>query len=256
MALIGHVDVLAPQSLSGDSPSTARTKINNNFTLGKTESQKIEERIEHSFSSLHGEGLLTVPTATYSADSLQVTFGAFTCLLGVYIAYAGGQATLLANQTGASLYFCQDGTFATTLPTTKTYFAIGTYTTDGTGCTAFTVAGKLLLPILTTISGTVAGIYVPDDTDIADGYVDHSATATIAVDGVLKLTVTPSSAFYVEELYPGGVLDADSGTQYSPPRQRTNEGFHYRVTRRAGYAYSSYPTCTLTYSRTGLVLAS
>lgn len=256
MALIGHVDVLSPQSLAADAPTTAQTKLNSNFTLGEAESQKIENRVENSFSCLFGEGLLTVPTATYSAASLQVTIGAFPALLGVYIAYPGGQTTLLASQTDATLYFCQDGTFATSIPTTKTYFAIATYSSDGSGITAFTLTGHLVMPKLVTVTGTVAGIYVPDDVDYTEGYVDHSASGIVAVDGCLKLTVSPSTDFYVEELYPGGVLDEDSGYLTSPPHQRTNKGFWYKLYRKAGYSYSSYPACTLTYTRTFLALTS
>lgn len=257
MALIGHLDVLAPQTISNNDPETTKSKLNTNFTLGESESQKIEERLEHSQSSLFGEGLLTVPTVTTSASSLQITFGAFTSLLGVYISYAGGTATVLASQTNASLYFCQDQTFATTLPATKTYFIIGTYTSDTDGVTSFTLTNKLLIPKLVTVTGTVSGVYVPDDDDTsAAQYVDHSATAIFAIDGKLKLTVSDNDKFTVSEVYPGGMLDKDSDFEHIPLHQRTDGGFWFQVVRKAAYAYAGSETCDVTYSRTGLILAT
>lgn len=253
--IIGHLDVLAPQTLSGDSGETARTKLNSNASLAESEAQKIEERVEHSLSSLFGEGLLTVPTIAYTGSSLAVTIGAFTYLCGVYLSYAGGQATLLASQTGATLYLNNDLTFSTTLPTVKSYVVFGTYTTSGSGVTSFALNNKLLLPKLVTITGTVSGIVVPESPGYADGYLDHSSTSVVGIDGNLTLTVTPDSDFYVEELYSTPVVTTDSDTLNSPPHNRTEKGFHYRITRRSGYYYAGNNSASLTYTRTFLAIA-
>ncbi len=256
MALIDHVTILSAQTWSNDAPSVAASKYNSAQALWESEMQNVEDRQEHSNDELFGEGFLTTPAITSSGSSLQITVGAFTCLNGAYVSYGGGTATLLASQTGASLYFQNDGTFSTTLPTTKTYFVFGTYTTTGSGVTTFTLSSKLLIPKLVTITGTVANIYVPDDVDYATGYVDHSATTLFAVDGSLKLTVSDTDAFTVEELYPGGMIDKDSNFLHNPPHQRTNGGFHYKLTRGAAYPYAADPTVTLTYTRTGMCIAT
>ena len=254
MAIIGHIDVLTPQSVAGKAPAEAQQTIDNNDLLAESEGQNIEERVEHSFSSLFSEGLLTVPSVTISGSSLQITFGAFNALLGVYIAYAGGTATVLANQTSQPLYFPQNQTFTTTLPTTKTYFIIGTYTSNGSGVTSFTLTNKLLIPTLYTLTGSVA-LNIPDDVDYTQGYLDHSATVLFAIDGKLKLTVSDSDVFTVEELYPGAMIDQDSSFAHDPLHQRTDGGFWYKISRSGSYTYAAYPNCTLTYTRTGLRLA-
>lgn len=258
MSLTYHNAVLAPQTVGSgvpDSPATFSAKANANWTLGKTELQAASDALQDALSSLFGQGLLTVPTVTVSASSLTVTISDFKALIGAEVVWSEDTVNLLASQSGASLYFCQDGTFSTTLPTTKSYCVIGTYTTTGTGVTTFTVAGHLLLPTLVTVTGTVAAINVPDDVDYVEGYVDHSSTTLFAVDGCLKLNVDDTDAFTVEELYPGGMVDLNSDFLHIPPRQRTNGGFHYKISRQSAYSYSAEPVVTLTYTRTGLALA-
>lgn len=255
MSLTYHTAILAPQTLSNDSPVNFVTKANGNWTLGKTELQGAIDAVQDALSTLFGEGLLSLPTVSYSGSSLSVTIGTCKVLIGEEIVYAGGAFVALANQTGASCYFCQDGTFANTVPTTKSYAVIGTYNSNGTGVTSFTLSGGCVLPKLVTVTGTVT-VNVPDDVDYATGYVDHSASTVFAIDGKLKLTVSDTDAFTIEELYPGGMIDHDSNFANNPPHQRTDGGFWYKVTRKADYYYSTDPNVTITYTRTGLVTAT
>lgn len=254
MSLTYHTSVLSPQSVAGKSAAVAIQTLDANFLLAKTETQKVSDATTDTVSTLHGEGLLTVPTVAVSASSLAVTIGTFKALIGTEVVYAGGQFTALASQSAGVCYFCADGTFSTTLPTTKSYAIIGNYVSTGSGITSFTVANKLLIPKLVTVTGTVANIVVPEVAGYAEGYVDHSATAVFAIDGLLTLNVTPTTDFYVEELYGGSMLASTSDTLTAPPHQRTEGGFWYKITRRETYLYSGNPTVSLTYKRTGLCL--
>ena len=255
MPLITNIAVLSPQALSNDSAASTQTKLNANATLAKTESDKIEGRLENSLSYLCGEGFLTLPVVTSSSGSLQITFTACKVLIGCYLALPAGAATLLASQTSGVLYLNNDLTFSTTIPTTKSYMIFGSYVTTGSGVTTFTLSSKLLIPKLVTVTDTVADINIPESPGYTDVYVDHSDEAVFEVDGKLKLTVTPATDFYVQELYTGGMVDETSGYEHTPPHQRTDGGFSFRCTRRAGYYYADQNDCTVTYSRSGLAIA-
>lgn len=255
MSLSYHNSVLSPQTISGDSPVSFVTKANANWQLAKTELQSVSDAIQDAISSLFGQGLLTIPSVTISGSALAVTIGDFKALIGTEVVWEEGTFNALANQTGGVCYFCQDGTFASTLPTTKSYAIVGTYNSNSTGVTSFTVSGHLLMPQLVTVTGTVADIYVPDDVDYATGYLSHADTVLFAVDGCLKLELSDADAFTVEELYPGGMVDKDSDFADDPPRQRTNGGFWYKISRESLYSYAGSETVTLTYTRTGLRLA-
>ena len=255
MPIVNHIDVLTGQTLSNDSAATTQSKINANTALAESEGQKTQDRLENTASYLCGEGFLTLPVVTSSGSSLQITFTACKVLIGCYLALPSGAATLLASQASGVLYLNNDLTFSTTLPTTKSYMIFGTYVTDGSGVTTFTLSSKLLIPKLVTVTDTITGIVVPDDTDVATGYVDHSADAVFAVDGLLTLNVDPNSDFTVEELYAGSMIDVASDFAHTPLHQRTNEGFHYKISRKAGAYYAEHATADLTYSRTGFILA-
>lgn len=254
MSLTYHTSVLSPQSVAGKSAAVAIQTLDANFLLAKTETQKVSDATTDTVSTLHGEGLLTVPTIAISGSSLAVTIGTFKALIGTEITYAGGQFTALASQSAGVCYFCADGTFSTTLPTTKSYAIIGNYVSTGSGVTSFTVANKLLIPKLVTVTGTVANIVVPDGS-AATGYIDHSATAVFEVDGKLTLNVDTPANFYVAELYGGSMIGRTSDTLNDPPHQRTDGGFWYSITRKDGYTYAADTACTLTYSRTGFSIA-
>lgn len=255
MSLSYHNSVLSPQTISGESPVSFVTKANANWQLSKTELQSVSDAIQDAISSLFGQGLLTIPSVTISGSALAVTIGDFKALIGTEVVWEEGIFNALANQTGGVCYFCQDGTFASTLPTTKSYAIVGTYNSNSTGVTSFTVSGHLLIPQLVTVTGTIADVYVPDDVDYAEGYLDHSSSALFAVDGCLKLEVSDNDAFTIEELYPGGMIDEDSHFATIPPQQRTNGGFWYKVSRKEAYPYASDPTVDITYTRTGLRVA-
>lgn len=251
MSLDYHIDVLAPATLENGDSTVYRTKFNDNFTRAEEETQKVEDRVEDTFSTLVGEGLTSTPTTSYSGTSLGVTIGAFTSLIGVEVVYAGGIATCLASQTDASLYFCQDGTWSTTLPTTKSYFIFATYTTDATGITTFTLSNVKKLLSYQSITDTISGIVVPESPGYVDYYVDHSSIVSFLVDGFITLTVD-SDDFYVELLYDTKITYA-SDTPNTPPHAITEQGFYVRITRQAGYYYADDNSCELTYIRTGMV---
>jgi len=256
MSLIDHHAILSAQTLSGDAAQTAQSKINAGMSLWKTELQELNDAEEHQASALFAEGFLTLPAITSSGSSLQITIGACTVLVGRYLSYAGGTATLLASQAAGVLYLCNDLTFSTSVPTTKSYMTFGTYVTTGSGVTSFTLSTGMLLPKLVTVTGTVSNINIPDDVDYVEAYLDHSAIALFEVDGKLKLTVSDTDAFTVKELYTGSVVDKDSNYANDPPHQRTDGGFWYRIDRLAAYSYAAEPNVTLTYTRTGLAIAT
>lgn len=251
MSLDHHIDVLAPATLENGDSTVYRTKFNDNFTRAKAETQKVEDRVEDTFSTLVGEGLTSTPTTAYNGSSLGVTIGAFTSLIGVEVVYAGGIATCLPNQTDASLYFCQDGTWSTSLPSTKSYFVFAIYTSDATGITAFTLSSVKKLLSFKSITDTISGIVVPESPGYVDYYVDHSSIVSFLIDGFITLTVD-SDDFYVELLYDTKIA-YDSDTPNTPPHAITEQGFYVRITRKSGYYYAGDNDCELTYIRTGMV---
>lgn len=251
MSLTVHTTVLTPQTVSNQNPKDAKQTLNDNFTLSKTELQAKADGHDDAFSTLFGEGLLTEPTVSYSAASLAITFGAFKVLIGTEVSYAGGNFTALANQTGASVYFCADGTWATAVPTGKSYAIVGSYTSTGTGVTAFSFTNAVVIPKLVSVSDTIEDIVVPEVAGFVTGYVDHSSVQVFAIPGFITLNVDPVSDFYVELLY-NGLVHTDSDTLTDPPQNMTEGGFHYRITRRGGAYYATNPSCILTYTRTGL----
>ena len=246
---------MTPQTISNSNPTDTKSALNSNFTLGKTQLQSKSDGHDDALSTLLGEGLLTEPSVAYNAASLAIVFGTFKCLIGTEIVYAGGTFTALVNQTGASVYFQQDGTWSTVIPTTQAYAIIGTYSSNGTGVTAFTLAKGVLITTLATVSDTIADILVPEVAGYATGYVDHSAVKVFCIPGFITMTVDPVSDFYVELLY-NGLVHTDSDTLTSPPQNMTEGGFHYKITRRAGAYYATNSTCSLTYSRTGMARAA
>ena len=255
MPIVNHIDVLTGQTLSNDSAATTQSKINANTALAESEGQKTQDRLENTASYLCGEGFLTLPVVTSSSGSLQITFTACKVLIGCYLALPQGAATLLANQAAGTVWLQNDLTFSNTLPTTKSYMVFGTYVSNGSGVTSFTLSSKLLIPKLVTVTDTVADINIPESPGYTDVYVDHSDEAVFEVDGKLKLTVTPATDFYVQELYTGAMVDETSAYEHTPPHQRTDGGFSFRCTRRAGYYYADQNDCTVTYSRSGLAIA-
>lgn len=255
MPIVNHIDVLTGQTLSNDSAATTQSKINANTALAESEGQKIQDRLENAASYLCGEGFLTLPTVTSSSGSLQITFTACKVLIGCYLALPAGSATLLASQTGASLFLNNDLTFSTTTPTTKSYMIFGTYTTTGSGVTTFTLSSKLLIPKLVTVTDTVENVNVPESPGYVELTIDHSDEAVFEIDGKLKLNVTPLTDFYIEELYTGGMVDEDSDYPNSPPHQRSDGSFTVKVTRRAGYYYADQNDCSISYVRSGIAIA-
>ena len=255
MPLITNIAVLSPQALSNDSAASTQTKLNANATLAKTESDKIEGRLENSLSYLCGEGFLTLPVVTSSSGSLQITFTACKVLIGCYLALPAGAATLLASQTSGVLYLNNDLTFSTTIPTTKSYMIFGSYVTTGSGVTTFTLSSKLLIPKLVTVTDTVENVNVPESPGYVELTIDHSDEAVFEIDGKLKLNVTPLTDFYIEELYTGGLIDEDSDYPNSPPHQRSDGSFSVKVTRRAGYYYADQNDCSISYVRSGMAIA-
>jgi len=256
MSLTYHFEIAEPSTLVQDSATTLRTKLNANSSLWNTELQSTEDAFEDTFSTLFGEGLTSTPTVTTSTSSLSVTVAQFYCLIGREINYSGGVFTALANQTDASIYFCQDSTWSNTLPTTKSYLVFGTYTSTGVGVTSFTLSDGILIPkIVASVTDTVSDIVVPEAAGYADYFVDHESLGSFEINGFLTLNITPTTDFYVELLYAGCVHDT-SDTQYSPPRNITKTGFHIRITRKSGYYYATNPTCDFTYTRTGLAIAA
>ena len=252
MSIDYHKDIAAPYTfVGGESENTVITKTNDNFTLGETEAQAIEDRFEDTFSTIVGEGLTSTPTLTYSALSLSVTTGIFTSIIGYEVSYAGGNFTCLANQTDASIYFCQDGTWSTTLPTTKSYFIFATYTTNGVGVTSITLSDTIAIPQYISISDTITSISVPESPGYVDYFVDHTTLATFKIHGFIK-PLSDSDDYYISLPYDGLISDG-SDTQNTPPHAITETGFYVRITRKTGYYYADDPACTLTYTRTGMV---
>ena len=257
MALISYFTIASPATLDKDGKTVLRTKLNDNSSLWQSEMTAVEKRLELTADTLFGAGLTSTPTVTTSTSSLSVTVAAFTCQIGAYILYAGGTFTALANQTDATIYFCQDSTFSTTLPTTKSYMIFGTYTSTGVGVTSFTLATVIVIPQYTTLSGTFTDINVPDVAGYADYQIDHSTLGTIIVPGFITLTVSPSTDFTVGQIYTSEVqADAARAASHTVlmnllPNTTTS---WVRISRRSGYYYSDNPNCDLTYSRTGLVL--
>ena len=256
MSLTFHFDIADPATLAQDSATVLRTKLNSNSSLWNTELQSTEDAFEDTFSTLFGQGLTSTPTVTTSTSSLSVTVAQFYALIGREINYAGGTFTALASQTAATIYFCQDSTWSTTLPTTKSYMIFGTYTSSLTGVTAFTLAAGVLMPQLSTLTGTFTDINVPDTAGFADYQIDHSATGTIVVPGFITLTVSPSTDFTAEQIY---TSESEADTARTAlhtvkmdilPNTTTS---WVRISRKSGYYYSDNPNCDLTYSRTGMV---
>ena len=251
MSISYHTAVLSPQTISNQNPADTKTTLNNNYTLGKTELQGKSDGHDDAFSTLFGQGLLTEPTVSYSGASLAITFGTFKVLIGTEIVYAGGVFTALANQSGASVFFCQDGTWATSTPGSKSYAVVGAYSSNGTGVTAFSLSSGLLIPILASVTDTVENIVVSEVAGYVDYYVDHSAIKKFCIPGFITMNVVPVSDFYVELLY-NGLVHTDSDTLNDPAHNMTEGGFWVRITRKSGYYYSGNPDCSLTYTRTGL----
>ena len=257
MSLTYHFDIATPSTLVNQSANVLTTKLNDNSSLWNTELQSTEDAFENSLSTLFGEGLTSTPTVTTSTSSLSVTVASFYCLIGREILYAGGTFTALANQTDATIYFCQDSTWSTTLPTTKSYMIFGTYTSTAAGVTSFTLADGILMPQLSTFTGTFTDINVPDAAGFADYQIDNSALGTIVVPGFITATVSPSTDFTVEQIY---TSESEADTARTAlhtvkmdilPDTTTS---WVRISRKSGYYYSDNPNCDLTYSRTGMVL--
>jgi len=253
MSLTVHSTVLSPTTISKQNPAAAKTTLNNNFTLSKTQLQAKADGHDDAFSTLFGEGLLTEPTVSYSAASLAITFGAFKALIGTEVAYAGGTFTALANKSALSgvVYFCADGTWDTAVPTTKSYAIVGSYTSNGSGVTAFSFTNAVVIPKLVTVSDTIEDIVVPEVAGLVDYFVDHSSVQVFAIPGFITLNVTPVSDFYVELLY-NGLVHSDSDTLNDPPHNMTEGGFWVRLQRRQGYYYAGNATADLSYTRTGI----
>ena len=254
MSLDYHVAVDQPAAFTSDTAAAAKTKLNDNFTLVTADIQGVSDAVDDAVATLFGSGWTVAPTVSYSGASLGITFGTGKALIGHEIAYAGGVATVLASQTGASLYFCQDGTWATTLPTTKAYMVAGTYTSDGSGVTAWTISAGILLPTLTTVTDAVV-INIPASPGYVTQYIDHSALGTFSIPGFTKLLISPTTDFTVALAYSGMVVST-SNTATDPPPNETEEGFWVTITRKSGYYYAGQPDATLTYTRTGIGIAT
>ncbi len=251
MSLTNHNALISPSTFTNDSASGAKTKLNNNFALVNANVQAVSDSFDDALDTLFGAGWLVVPTISYSGSSLGITFGSGgKCLIGHEIVIPDGVATCLANQTGASLYFCQDGTWATGVPTTKSYMVAGIYSSNGSGITSWETSNSILKPSLITITDTVV-INIPESPGYVIQYIDHSALGIFSIPGFVKLTVVPASDFTVELAYTG-LIDSTSDTPTDPPQGETEEGFWFKITRKSGYYYSGNPDVTLTYARTGL----
>jgi hypothetical protein len=250
MSLITHFTIQSPATLSNDDPDTTQTKINDNHSLWQSEMTDVEERLEDTVDTLFGAGLTSTPSTTYSDDSLSVTVGAFTCLIGAYISYAGGAFTALANQTNATMYFCQDSTWSSTLPTTKSYLSFCTYSSDADGVTELTLSDIIVIPQYVSISDSDT-VTVPESAGYYDYQIDHSALASFITNGFIKLEVD-SDDYYAAILYSEPYADG-SDTEHTAIHGITETTFWVRVTRKSGYYYSDDSDCVLTYTRTGLV---
>ena len=155
MALTYNYTWEVPATFTIDSRTATKTKLNNNFTLIGTAITGIQSGVEDTFDDIFSKGILSGMTATVA--NLIATIAAGRALIGTAITYAGGTATVLASQTNASLYFCQDGTFTTTLPTTQSYMTYAIYSSDGSAITAWKVVAPRFL--FTAAGGALVEYY-------------------------------------------------------------------------------------------------
>jgi len=249
MALTYHKTVDSPYSFSEDSASTTKSKLNNNNTIFENNDQGIEDRLEDTLDDLFGSGIINGMEASLPGGlAINVSSGA--ALIGVRVAWAGGNVSVQASQSPGYIYFAQDGTWSTSPPSDKSYITYASYTSNATDVTSVTRVAKILVPQIVTYSDTISDIVILGDS--TDYKIDHSAQGELEIIGTLKLNVTPSNIFYVEHLYPGGITDDSDFETSGQPYEDTKTVFYVRITRRSGYSYADYPTVTLDWERTGL----
>ena len=240
--LTGATDVT-----SGLTGTQLRDRMNDNYDALIAATQGVENRLEDIAYEMFGSGVLSGMAASVGSG-LSVSVAAGYALAGHVVDYAGGNVSVLANQTDANLYFAQDGNFYTAAPAGKSYFTFCTYTSNGSAVTAVGTTTKVMPLSLVTITGTFENILV-SSTHTIDYEIDHSASGTFQIPGFITLSVTPSAAFTVVHVD----MEEDTGSTFTA-RITRNEAYQ----DTADYYYTdenthgAYALADLTFTRTGI----
>lgn len=231
---------------SGLSGTALRDRMNDNYDTLIAAAQGVENRLEDVAYEMFSSGVLSGMVATVGSGlNIDVTSG--TALVGILVDYAGGSVSVPASQTDASVYFAQDGNFYTSIPTGQAYFTFCTYSSDGSSVTSVGTTTKVLPPQMVTITDTFTNLHVGSSHELIYE-IDHSATNEFLIPGFITLTVSPSTAFSVEQTN----MNEVTGTVFDVKITR-NDSYHeyddyYYVDSEN---HGEYALCDLTFTRKG-----
>lgn len=147
MAITNNITIQDAALFTIDSRYSTKTKLNDNFSLMNSNFDAIESRFEDAFDDIFGKCILSGMVPTVNADlTFSVTSG--RALIGARVDCTATTVTVLASQTNAYVYFMNDGTWGTTVPSGKTGMAYAIYSSNVSAITAF----KVIAPVFTFTS--------------------------------------------------------------------------------------------------------
>lgn len=250
MGLKNNSEILKPYTFVMDSGRVVRDKLNENFSLLRTELQHSKDSIENALSSITGHGFAVPPSVSHSGGSLQISFGEIVCIFGKEVVFPPSIATVLSSQENGELFLTSKMEWHTSTPENDDYFIAGEYTSDEAGVTSFVLSKPLRILGTNSIVELIGefGTSIDAAHGTTTEYVDHSNEYSFLMPGFIGV-YCGDDEFVVEVLDYPNVL-SDSNYPDGVVTGNTEDGFWVKIDY-IGNAEEGILPVTITYKRTG-----